>query len=56
MMLNSNYWYKITYQNEETLIFQFADTTIDGQAVSALPTPSQVSRFLSINCGSSSLS
>jgi hypothetical protein len=31
MMLNSNYWYEITYQNEETLIFQFLDTTEDGQ-------------------------
>lgn len=32
MMLNSNYWYEITYPNMETLIFQFLDTTEDGQA------------------------
>lgn len=32
MMLNSNYWYEITYHDKETLIFQFLDITLDGQA------------------------
>lgn len=32
MMLKSNYWYEIIYQNRETLIFQFLDTAVDGQA------------------------
>lgn len=31
MRLTSNLWYEITYPNGETLVFQFLDTTADGQ-------------------------
>ena len=32
MSFVSNFWYEIAYPNGETLVFQFLDTTENGQA------------------------